>query len=67
MDLLIGADNPELLRSLKEVYGGVDQPIARLTPLGWTCLGKAVVNTDEGRSYSGYNHSFHAKLEEIKQ
>ena len=34
VDLLIGADNPELLRSLKEVYGGVDQPIARLTPLG---------------------------------
>ena len=26
-----------------------------------------MVNTDEGRSYSGYNHSFHAKLEEIKQ
>ncbi|PFX31939.1 hypothetical protein AWC38_SpisGene3221 [Stylophora pistillata] len=36
VDVLIGAD---LLYSLKDVRGRSGEPIARLTPLGWTCIG----------------------------
>lgn len=39
VDLLIGADNLEMHRSIKEIAGEVGEPIARLTPLGWTCVG----------------------------
>ena len=39
VDLLIGLDYSELHRSLYEVYGDKGEPIARLTPLGWTCVG----------------------------
>jgi len=39
VDVLIGNDFPELHRSLMEVAGVANEPIARLTPLGWTCVG----------------------------
>ena len=38
--MLIGSDCIEVHRSLKEVIGDPEQPIARLTPLGWKCVGK---------------------------
>ena len=37
--MLIGLDYLELHTSLREVYGTPGDPIARLTPLGWTCIG----------------------------
>ena len=37
--MLIGLDYLELHISLREVYGKPGNPIARLTPLGWTCIG----------------------------
>ena len=40
VDILIGIDNIHLHSSIKELTGNVDEPIARLTPLGWTCIGK---------------------------
>ena len=39
VDLLIGVDQADLLYSLEDVKGGPGEPIARLTPLGWTCTG----------------------------
>ncbi len=39
IDMLIGADNCDLIYSIKEVVGLPGEPIARLTPLGWTCIG----------------------------
>ena len=39
VDLLIGVDHADLLYSKQEIQGDVDEPIARLTPLGWTCIG----------------------------
>ncbi|XP_033105477.1 uncharacterized protein LOC117107807 [Anneissia japonica] len=36
IDILIGLD---LHFSINEVRGGIGEPIARLTPLGWTCIG----------------------------
>ncbi len=39
IDMMIGADNCDLIYSIKEVVGEPGEPIARLTPLGWTCIG----------------------------
>ncbi|XP_053395846.1 uncharacterized protein LOC128555994 [Mercenaria mercenaria] len=39
IDLLIGVDYSDLHYSLHEVRGEPGEPIARLTPLGWTCVG----------------------------
>ena len=39
VDLLIGLDYVELHRSLGEIQGERGEPVARLTPLGWTCVG----------------------------
>ena len=39
VDLLIGLDQPGLHFALRDVRGGPGEPVARLTPLGWTCVG----------------------------
>ena len=39
IDILIGLDYAELHCSLEEVCGQPGEPIARRTPLGWTCVG----------------------------
>lgn len=39
VDLLIGVDNPDLHYSFVDVRGKVGEPVARLGPLGWTCIG----------------------------
>ena len=40
VDLLIGIDYLDLHCSYKEVRGQEGEPIARRTPLGWTCVGR---------------------------
>ncbi len=39
VQLLIGLDCPDLLRSSEERYGGKGEPFARCTPLGWAVNG----------------------------
>ena len=39
VDMLIEVDKADLLYSLKDMKGHPGEPIARLTPLGWTCIG----------------------------
>jgi len=39
VDMLIGLDCADLHFSLQDIRGEPGQPIARLTPLGWTCVG----------------------------
>ncbi len=39
VDILIGVDQPDLHAAVKEVIGLPGEPIARKTPLGWTCVG----------------------------
>ena len=39
VDVLIGVDQSDLLYFLKDVKGRHGEPIARLTALGWTCIG----------------------------
>ena len=43
-DLLIGVDQADLLYSVEDVRGRPGDPIARLTPLGWTCIGNLEMN-----------------------
>ena len=49
IDILIGSDYPELHMCLDERKGKRNEPIARLTPLGWTCIGK--ISHSDGNSY----------------
>ena len=39
VDLLIGVDNADLHYSRADIRGATGGPIARLGPLGWTCIG----------------------------
>ena len=39
IDILIGSDHPELTLALEEKIGKPGEPVARKTPLGWTCVG----------------------------
>ena len=41
IDMLIGLDLSDLMYSARDVRGGPGEPIARLTPLGWTCIGRS--------------------------
>jgi len=38
IDILIGANFIRLHRAIREVRGNGNDPVARLTPLGWTCV-----------------------------
>ena len=40
VDLLIGVDNADLHYSFVDVRRRVGEPVARLGPLGWTCIGR---------------------------
>ena len=56
-DLLIGGDYAELHYSFKDVRGQPGEPVARLTPLGWTCTG--TVSGFEGDTYqSSFAHTY---------
>lgn len=48
VDLLIGVDNADLHYSRADVRGEEGAPVARLGPLGWTCVG-----SPEGRQGAG--------------
>ncbi|KAK3732000.1 hypothetical protein QZH41_005502 [Actinostola sp. cb2023] len=39
VDVLIGIDYADLHYSIQDIRGNPEEPIARLTPLGWTCIG----------------------------
>ena len=53
VDMLIGIDYPDIHYSIKDVKGEPGEPTARLTPLGWTCIGKSV---DDKGSVWHQNH-----------
>ena len=49
IDLLIGTDYSDLHYSLRDIKGQPGEPIARLTPLGWTCNGSPEDSHIEGQ------------------
>ena len=61
VDLLIGGDYAVLHHSFVDIRGNVGEPVARLGPLGWTCIvppdGSAVWNKNAHNPnvvYQGY-------------
>ena len=63
VDMLIGLDCADLLYAIEEVRGRPGDPIARLTPLGWTCIGnlgsdrQEVIHTNFACTYFVKNQS----------
>ena len=49
-DLMIGSDYPGLHIALEEIKGEEDEPVARLTPLGWTCIGRLPKHRSSGEA-----------------
>ena len=60
VDILIGLDCADLHYALKEVRGRAGEPVARLTPLGWTCVGKPGSNSDQ-ILHTNFAYSFFIK------
>ncbi|KAG1663588.1 THAP domain-containing protein 1 [Nymphon striatum] len=55
VDILIGLDYADLHCSLQDICGKSGEPIARLTPLGWTCIGKV---KSEQADYTNFVHTY---------
>jgi len=46
VDLLVGVDQVDFLYSIEDVRERPGEPIATLTPLGWTCIGNPELQAD---------------------
>ena len=46
VDLLVGVDQVDFLHSIEDVRERPGEPIATLTPLGWTCTGNPELQAD---------------------
>ena len=47
IDILLGTDYPQFHTSINEAKGKNQDPVAILTPLGWTCVGQPVTPTTQ--------------------
>ena len=68
VDILIGLDHVDLHYSYRDIRGNPDEPIARLTPLGWTCISGSngrTLQTYFGRMYFTHGHSTIDKIAPI--
>ena len=59
VDMILGVEHLELIRSLREVLGKPGEPIARLTPLGWTAIGPTTSALSKG-IHKTTHFAFHA-------
>ena len=62
VDLLIGMDYLDLHCSIQDVCGRPGEPVARLTPLGWTCIGTVGELDLTGFSGSYFTHGIESKF-----
>ena len=60
VDLLIGLDCSYLHSAIEEVRAKPNEPIARLTPLGWTCIGSPGQN-DGAMLQTNFSSTFFVK------
>ena len=51
VDMLIGSDQADMHFSIQDVKGNPGEPIARLTPLGWTCIGSPYADATRAQSH----------------
>ena len=67
VDMLLGLDCADLLYAIQEVRGKPGEPIARLTPLGWTCIGNTGPTSQEV-CHTNFAYTYFAKNQtEIEQ
>ena len=65
--MLLGLDCADLLYAIQEVRGKPGEPIARLTPLGWTCIGNTGP-TSQGVYHTNFAYTYFVKNQaEIEQ
>ena len=66
IDMLIGVDYAELHFSIIDVRGRPAEPVARLTPLGWTCIGSPKLTEDRVQQ-TNFNMAYfvHQQEEEL--
>ena len=57
VDILIGVDHVDLHYSFKDVKGRPGEPVARLTPLGWTCVRPASTQRSGGL-HTNFTHTY---------
>ena len=57
VDILIGVVHVHLHYSFKDVKGRPGEPVARLTPLGWTCVGTASTQRSGGLQ-TNFTHTY---------
>ena len=57
VDVLIGLDCADLHFSFRDVRGAPGQPVARLTPLDWTCTGP-VGNSEQISINTNFAHTY---------
>ena len=60
--MLLGLDCADLLYAMQEVRGKPDEPIARLTPLGWTCIGNTGPISKEV-CHTNFAYTYFAKIQ----
>ena len=65
VDVLIGVDQADLHCSLQEVMGEPGEPIARLTPLGWTCIGYPNMDSTHPRTNVTFTQHLNTELNEL--
>ena len=64
IDVLLGADNHELMTTIKEIPGKRDEPSARLCPLGWTAIGRIDKEDLGGEHHTGLIRTFRIQQSE---
>ena len=52
VDIFIGVDQADLHCSLRDIRGEPEEPIARLTLLGWTCIGCPYMETQNQTNFT---------------
>lgn len=62
VDILVGLDAIDLHNTIEEIWGKPGEPVARRTPLGWTCVGdpEKYIPSES----SNYAQSFHVHASE---
>ena len=61
--MLIGIDYAELHFSIRDVRGQPGEPVAQLTPLGWTCIGSPKL-TEDSMQQTNFNMAYFVHQQE---
>eukprot|EP00112_Aurelia_sp_Birch-Aquarium-sp1_P014565 Seg3156.4 transcript_id=Seg3156.4/GoldUCD/mRNA.D3Y31 product="hypothetical protein" protein_id=Seg3156.4/GoldUCD/D3Y31 len=57
VDILIGIDVADLHNSIQDIRGKRGEPVARLTPLGWTCI-RGTENAANNPFHTNFNRAY---------